>query len=161
MSISYIRGDATSPQAKGPKFIVHICNTMGGWGKGFVLALSNRWEEPEKAYRAWHHARTHRDASDDGRFALGQIQIVQVKPDIWVVNMIAQEGMRTGSKGPPIRYPALLQCLKRVAKLAEEKGASVHMPRIGTGLAGGKWERVEPLLREALEYVDVYVYDFD
>ncbi|CAM5711440.1 hypothetical protein [Streptomyces coeruleorubidus] len=31
-----------------------------------------------------------------------------------------------------------------------ELGATVHMPRIGCGLAGGKWSRVEPLIEERL-----------
>ena len=56
-----IRGDATSPQAKGPKIIAHICNDLGGWGKGFVLAISRRWPEPERAYRQWHRERSSND----------------------------------------------------------------------------------------------------
>ena len=36
-TIHYIKGDATQPQAKGNKVIAHICNDLGGWGKGFVL----------------------------------------------------------------------------------------------------------------------------
>ncbi len=39
-TIQYLKGDATSPQAKGTKIIAHICNDIGGWGKGFVLAVS-------------------------------------------------------------------------------------------------------------------------
>ncbi|MFJ6385555.1 hypothetical protein ACIQI7_36810, partial [Kitasatospora sp. NPDC092039] len=49
--ITYVRGDATTPQGKGVKVIAHVCNDLGGWGKGFVLALSRRWPEPEAAYR--------------------------------------------------------------------------------------------------------------
>lgn len=55
-SITYIKGDATCPQAKGTKIICHVCNDIGGWGKGFVLAISRRWEQPEAEYRAWHAA---------------------------------------------------------------------------------------------------------
>src|SRR5205823_6841477 len=51
--ITYLKGDATCPQAKGVKIICHVCNDIGGWGKGFVLALSKRWSEPEAAYRKW------------------------------------------------------------------------------------------------------------
>lgn len=40
--ITYLKGDATAPQAKGVKLIVHVCNDLGGWGKGFVPALSRR-----------------------------------------------------------------------------------------------------------------------
>jgi O-acetyl-ADP-ribose deacetylase (regulator of RNase III) len=53
MSISYIKGDATNPAGQGNKIIVHICNDIGGWGKGFVMAISKRWKEPERKYREW------------------------------------------------------------------------------------------------------------
>jgi O-acetyl-ADP-ribose deacetylase (regulator of RNase III) len=46
--INYINGDATPPLAKGIKIIAHICNAMGGWGKGFVVAISKKWENSEK-----------------------------------------------------------------------------------------------------------------
>ncbi len=52
LPLKTIKGDATSPQAKGRKVIAHICNDLGGWGKGFVLAISRRWPEPERDYRA-------------------------------------------------------------------------------------------------------------
>jgi len=156
VTIAYLKGDATSPQASGSKIIVHICNDLGGWGKGFVLAISRRWPDPESAYRAWHRDRAKND------FALGAVQFVQVKPDIWVANTIAQRGMKTGSNGPPIRYEAVAACLAKVASKAEELRASVHMPRIGCGLAGGKWERIEPLILNELaaKGIAVYVYDF-
>lgn len=86
-----IKGDATSPQAKGPKIIAHACNDIGGWGKGFVLAVSRRWPEPERTYRQWHRGRSGND------FGLGATQLVQTQADIWVANMVAQRGIRTGS----------------------------------------------------------------
>ncbi len=36
--ITYLTGDATQPQSAGPKLIVHVCNDIGGWGRGFVVA---------------------------------------------------------------------------------------------------------------------------
>jgi O-acetyl-ADP-ribose deacetylase (regulator of RNase III) len=153
MTITYIKGDATCPQAKGVKIVCHVCNDLGGWGKGFVLAISKRWKEPEAAYRAWH-------ASKEG-FELGAVQFVQVEPYLWVANMLGQRGMKRGSSGPPIRYEALAACLKKVATKACELGASVHMPRIGCGLAGGDWSKVEPLIEEHLAGVAVTVYDFE
>ncbi|MFF6803009.1 macro domain-containing protein [Streptomyces sp. NPDC012616] len=153
--ITYARGDATVPSVKGVKVIAHVCNDIGGWGKGFVLALSRRWPEPETAYRAWHRER----ASND--FGLGALQLVQVEPYVWVANMIGQRGVRTGSKGVPVRYEAIDAALARLAGPARELHASVHMPRIGCGLAGGKWSRVAPLVSERLvrRGVAVTVYD--
>lgn len=53
------------------------------------------------------------------------------------------------------------QCLAALADRAVELGASVHMPRIGCGLAGGKWARIEPLITRTLcaRDVEVTVYD--
>jgi len=152
-----IKGDATSPQASGPKIIAHICNDLGGWGKGFVVAVSRRWPEPEREYRRWHRDRAGND------FGLGAVQLVSVRPDTWVANMIGQHGMKQGSAGPPIRYNAVERCLATLAGHAARLGASVHMPRIGCGLAGGKWELIEPIVARTLSEhgIAVTVYDFD
>ncbi|MFG2120005.1 macro domain-containing protein [Streptomyces sp. NPDC048710] len=153
--ITYVRGDATVPSVKGVKVIAHVCNDIGGWGKGFVLALSRRWPEPEAAYRAWHRDRAKND------FGLGAVQLVKVDPHVWVANMVGQRGIGTGSKGVPVRYEAIDTALGRLADEVIELGASVHMPRIGCGLAGGKWSRIEPLVTERLvsRGVAVTVYD--
>ena len=154
--IRYLRGDATAPQAKGRKIIAHVCNDQGGWGKGFVLAVSRRWPEPESAYRAWHRDRARND------FGLGALQLVPVQPLVWVANMIGQHGIRTGSKGPPVRYEAIRTALENLGRHARRLDASVHMPRIGCGLAGGRWELVEPLVAAELtdHSVEVTVYDY-
>ena len=48
-----------------------------------------------------------------------------------------------------------------MAQKALELEASVHMPRIGCGLAGGNWDQIEPLLEEhlAMAGFDVRMYD--
>lgn len=155
-AINYVTGDATSPQAEGPTVIAHICNDIGRWGRGFVLAISRRWPGPEAAYQHWHHDRAHND------FELGATQLVQVTPDTWVANMIGQHGIKTSrSTGAPIRYDAVRQCLRHLATHAAGLDASVHMPRIGVGLAGGSWDCVEPLITGELvdRGINVTIYD--
>lgn len=155
--ITYVRGDATVPSVDGVRLIAHVCNDIGGWGRGFVLALSRRWPEPEKAYRAWYRDRAHND------FGLGAAQFVQVEPSLWVANLIGQRGVRSGSRGVPVRYEAIDTALGRLADRAAGLDASVHMPRIGCGLAGGTWARVEPLVtgRLVARGIAVTVYDHD
>lgn len=154
VGLHYLVGDATQPEGEGPKAIVHVCNDVGGWGAGFVLALSRRWSLPEQAYRSWYSART-------PAFGLGLVQWVSVAPSLWVVNMIAQTGLRATADGPPIRYAALEEALRRVVTEATSLGASVHMPRIGCGLAGGTWSRVAAIVERTLVAagVEAYVYD--
>ena len=150
-----VQGDATGPQARGPKLIAHLGNDQGGWGKGFVLAVSRRRPEPEQDYRRWHRGRAGND------FGLGAVRVVPVRPDIRVATMIGQHGMRRGSAGPPIRYDAVERCLATLAEQALELRASVHMPRIGCGLAGGTWQRIGPMVEAALSARDIPVTVYD
>ena len=148
-------GDATAPKGAGPRIVAHVCNDEGGWGKGIVLAISRRWPEPEAAFRAWYRDRTTND------FALGAVQFVAVDAGLHVANMIGQHGYRPAPGTPPVRYAAIETALAALGAKALELGASVHMPRIGCGLAGGRWELVEPLIVEQLVRRDVPVTVYD
>lgn len=154
-TINYLVGDATRPLTTGNKIIAHICNDIGAWGKGFVLALSKLYPEPERAYRDWYEAREQND------FALGAVQFVAVSPEIVIANMIGQHSIRKTGGIPPIRYDAVEKALETVGKTALETNASVHLPRIGCGLAGGFWNKIEPLIEKQIcdKGVIVFVYD--
>jgi len=151
--IYYLVGDATRPEVVGKKIITHIVNDAGAWGAGFVVALSRRWPEAERAYRAWY------SGFDWTYFGLGEVQFVEVENEITVANMVAQNGVRGG--GRLVDYYALQDCLYTVSQRAKEHAASIHMPRIGCGLGGGKWEEVERLIKIELAGLSVYVYDLE
>lgn len=152
-------GDATKPIGEGLKIICHICNDKNKWGRGFVLALSAKWNEPEEAYRRWTRGKDlPRNATP---FKLGNVQIIKVTPDIRVANMIAQHDIRFRNGVPPIRYDALRICLRKVAKYAKDKNASIHLPYLmGAGLAGGDWNKIEEIIREEMSDVSVTIYNF-
>jgi O-acetyl-ADP-ribose deacetylase (regulator of RNase III) len=164
--ITYVKGDATRPPSGDSRMIIHICNDRGGWGAGFVLALSRRWTDPEGQYRKWYRDKTHPLFGD---FALGNVGWSLVEPGLWVANMIAQAGYgRLGDQqhktndeadAPPIRYDSLQTCLAKVSETAKSKGSSIHAPRIGTGLAGGSWAKIEPLIQETMRDLPVFIYD--
>ena len=158
--ITYVIGDATDPQVPGNKVIAHVCNDQGGWGRGFVLSLSKRWAAPEEAYRGWFKEKDSEDLALPP-FELGSTIFVPVTPEVQVANMIAQHGTRF-KDGPPIRYGALEECLGDVERWARDwDRASVHMPRIGCGLAGGSWSEVEVIIQRVFVDTQVYVYDFN
>jgi O-acetyl-ADP-ribose deacetylase (regulator of RNase III) len=157
--ILYLKGDATQPQGVGHKIIVHVCNDIGKWGKGFVVALSKRSIKPEQVFREWFANRQNND------YGLGAVQFVSIASDIWVANMIGQHKIKVkGDVGiPPISYDAINQALNTVGEKALVLQATVHMPRIGCGLAGGEWHLIEPLIIKHLSSRDVAVtvYDWD
>lgn len=157
--INYVRGDATQPQGGGGvRIVAHCVNDQGFWGKGFVLALSRRWAAPEREYRRWH--------SNGGLpslpFELGQVQLVEVAPALFVANLIGQLGIHRNREGlPPVRYEALRLGLGRIAEHARQMNASVHMPRIGAGLAGGDWAVIARIIEDELcaRGISVMIYD--
>ena len=152
MALHYLKGDAVYPLGSNHKFIVHICNNIGAWGGGFTKSISRRWKQPEVAYRNLKSR------------PLGSVQFIQVDTSITVANIIGQASIITRTRRndrPPIRYEAVQIALKLVAAEALKYQASIHMPRIGCGLAGGKWECIEPIIEQELVNagIDVSVYD--
>jgi len=145
MSLTYIKGDVLYPLGRGNKIIAHICNNSGAWGGGFTKNLTLRWYKPKVVF------------NNKFIFELGTVDFVQVEQDIEVANMIAQV---FNTRDPPIRYGALKKALKQVAKQAKEKQATVHMPKIGTGLARGSWAVILTIIRQTLvkSGINVYVY---
>jgi O-acetyl-ADP-ribose deacetylase (regulator of RNase III) len=150
--IHYLDGNAVEPIGDDKKIIAHVCNNIGAWGAGFVMAISKKWKEPEREYKS---------LSPNNR-KLGSTQFVGVEDDIVVANMIGQEGIYRNDMGLiPVRYAAIELCLTDVAAWAQSANATIHMPRIGCGLAGGRWSIMEKVIEAAVGDIDVYIYDFD
>ena len=156
--IKYVVGDATTPIGDGIKIIAHVCNDIGAWGAGFVLAISAKWSQPEQEYRRIPAKKR----------KLGYVQYIPVGDNIYVANMIAQNNVHHNEFGiPPVRYEAVEVCLRKAAQFAKslDNGTtpvSIHIPLIGCGLAGGKWSIMHQILEEAIpEDVNLVVYDFD
>lgn len=154
MTLRYTVGDATVPAVAGNTVIAHVCNDRGGWGRGFVMAISRRWPQPERDYRGW---------SRTPEFRLGAVRVVQVEATTWVANMVAQHGYRSANNPTPLRYEALEECLNTLATYAARFDSSVHMPRIGCGLAGGNWDEIRPIIDRTLMAANIVttVYDPD
>lgn len=76
--------------------------------------------------------------------------------------MIGQRHIKPINNIPPVRYDAIRSCLLQAAKFAQGMNATVHMPRIGCGLAMGTWDKIEPIIKETLiaNGLDVYVYNW-
>jgi O-acetyl-ADP-ribose deacetylase (regulator of RNase III) len=141
--ITYLTGDATYPQTEGNKIIAHVCNDMGRWGSGFVTSISRRWPQV---------------GLDFNILPLGRVEIVQVENDIWIASMIARQGVRRTENPQTLKLDALKKCLDGVWMESAKKNASIHMPRIGCGRAGGNWQEIFPIIERTLEGREVFVY---
>lgn len=177
--IQYIKGDATYPERikpEGIKIIVHIVNNIGAWGAGFVLALNKRWDKPKECYKKLFN-------NINTKPVLGQIDIIKVddEKDIYVVNLVGQSGIRAkkisdvvigkdqtmfeikNNMVMPIRYDAIYKGLlelklKLNCLIKTNCKYSIHMPKIGSGLAGGDWLKIEKIINKIFVDENVYVY---
>lgn len=150
-SISSVVGDAANPSGAGTRIIAHIANDAGPrWGKGFGYALTHRFPNLRAAFTEW---------AQDG-LELGSAHAFDAGGRVKVFSMVAQHGYRPSRGRPPIRYTALARCLELLGSECRRLAASVHMPRIGTGHAGGRWEMVSELINRHLvsRKVPVTVY---
>lgn len=143
--IIHMVGDATYPvkcleREDEIRVIIHVCNDIDKWGRGFVLALSKRWSDPKRMFHTMKQE-------------LGTISICIIEqPRICVINMIAQRGIYKQNGIEPIRYGALETCLQKVAGTFKDYvyKVSIHLPRIGCGLSGGNWKIVQELIEKNL-----------
>jgi hypothetical protein len=145
--ITYLRGDATRPNLPGKIILAHITNDIGKWGAGFTAALDRLSPEPKNAFMRC------------GKMTLGGTCFAKVSDTLTVANMCAQHGVGRATK--PIRYDALEKCLHNVRFAAEQLGVEVSVVgcRFGTGLSGGDWAVIEPIIEKTLTNISVYIYD--
>jgi len=124
----------------GPIVVAHVVNDSAhAWSRrGVAATLAARYPQVARAYRAWTIA-------SPTNLRLGAIHAIEQRDcdrTVTVVSMVAQQGYGPGAV-TRLHYDALHDALTAVADLAENRGASVHVPRIGAGQAGGRWDLIE------------------
>ena len=125
---------------RGPVIVAHVVNDSAhAWSRrGVAAALATRWPQAARAFRAWTIA-----SSENLR--LGMIHACEQRDGdrkVTIVSMVAQQGFGPGAV-TRLHYDALHETLAAVADLAQRTGATVHVPRIGAGQAGGRWDLIE------------------
>ncbi|PRH04655.1 hypothetical protein C6T60_15890 [Burkholderia multivorans] len=139
-----VQGDVLAPRGDGPKIIAHVIPDLNvTWGgAGFASNLRRKHPDVWRQFKA--------DAAGaTPPLQLGQVFIGHIAEQISVVHMVAQHGIGN-APAQRLRYAALADCLIKVRELAKERGASVHMPRVGTGHGGANWDIVRELIQEEL-----------
>jgi O-acetyl-ADP-ribose deacetylase (regulator of RNase III) len=152
--LKYLKGDATKPRGSGTRVIAQLVNDKAlSWGRGFAAAVAKKWPKSQRRFTEWVLTRK-------SEFRLGAVYAFEVEPGLHIASLVAQHGYGP-SPTPRIRYAALEACLEELRAKANQLGASVHMPRIGSGEARGNWSLVAAMIDERLcsAGVSVTVYD--
>ena len=136
--ITFVKKDAL--EVKEEKVIIaHVVNDRGGWGKGFVLSISEKWSTPEQIYR------------NSKKLKLGDVQFVPVENNVTVANMVAQKGYKNIYNPVPLCYASLESCLTKLDDFAKLIKADIQIPfKMGAGLAGGDWNKILEIIKKVV-----------
>ena len=142
--------------------IPHVCNNMNSYAAGFAAAVAEEFPLAKENY----HMLVLRQS-------LGYSQFIKVheknKNSITIANMICQNGFRNKTNNRPLNYANLVICMYKVKQYAidlqksikdEQYSVEIYCPKFGSGLAGGKWDFIEDLIKDLwTDQFNVYVYN--
>ena len=91
----------------------HVVNNAGVWQGAFCRELSKKWpielaeRSPEYQYQRWVAGQV-----DVLPFGLGRILSVETPEGVLVLCMVAEKGVKSSENGNPLKYAALVDCLR-------------------------------------------------
>ncbi len=148
--LKYVKGDLFQVKSG---IIAHSVNCRGTFGRGVAGQIARLYPDVRTHYLKKY---------DEKGWNLGEVQFILMlnnESEFIFANVAGQDDY--GTYKVQVDYEALEDGLATVFTFAEEMCLPVAMPKIGCGLAGGDWERVERIITSLLmEYdVDVTVYE--
>jgi O-acetyl-ADP-ribose deacetylase (regulator of RNase III) len=148
--IKYVKGDLFE---SGADIIAHGCNCVGGFGSGVAGQIAKRYPRVRNAYLERH---------EELGWELGDVQFVyaELGKGLYIANCATQKEYYPRDR-VHADYDAIRTAMTRVKQWAKGQGKSVAIPKIGAGLAGGDWNRIEAILKEVFDDYDVTVYTLD
>lgn len=148
-TLTHYRGDLFETDRK---VIAHGVNCRGAFGSGVAAQIARRFPDVKRGYFRKHH---------NGGWDLGQCQFILTDNKTIVVNMATQEAY--GKAGVHVDYEAVRRCFEQVLDYCQQAGEGLAIPKVGAGLGGGDWARIEAIIRDCLARrdVEVDVYSLD
>jgi len=127
-------------------FILQQVNCKGVMNSGVAKVIREAYPEVYTTYKNRFGFRS---------IPLGEFQVIEVQPDLYVVNLFGQ--LTYGRTGQHTDYRALDRALAGFSdwlfqyRLNTEDGCdSIHHPLIGAGLGGGDWNKIKTLIEKNL-----------
>lgn len=168
--INYVEGDLIK-LAKEAKFdvIVHGCNCLSTMGAGIAPHMAKTFGCNRFEMELWGPTIEKLGCIDYQTFVLGENAIWSLEdaknnrnePELTVINAYTQYKYgRNHSDGVaiPFDYEAFTVCMRKINNLFP--GKRIGMPKIGAGLAGGDWDRIEKIVDRELRdcRINVVIY---
>ena len=145
-------------------FVPHVCNNIDLFGAGFAAQVADKYPSAKTNY----HLLGKNFLSKN----MGYSQVLKVKENekykhkLYIVNMIAQNGVRSYDNNRPLNYYGLVKSMVMLAQFIETntgflnktENVEIHCPKFGSGLAGGNWSFINDLIDDIWSKYPVFIY---
>jgi hypothetical protein len=145
--------------------IPHVCNNVDLFGAGFAAKVAEQFPSVKENY--------HMLGKTFLKNNLGHSQFIKVfeepkyKHKLYIVNMIAQNGIKNNSNPRPLNYAALVKCMININQFISQnqdfstktEQVEIHSPKFGSGLSGGNWNFISDLIEDIWNKYSVFVYE--
>jgi len=169
-NVSYIDGDLIK-LAKEGKFdvIAHGCNCHSTMGAGIAPQMAKAFGCDRFEMELYGTDINKLGNIDYQTFVLGENAIWSLEdfknnrnePELTVVNAYTQFNYgRNHANGDakPLSYEALTLCMKKMNVVFS--GKHIGLPKIGAGLAGGDWNKIESIIKRELKDCKVTIVNY-
>lgn len=151
--IHYVKGDLIKAFERGEvTMIAHGCNCHKCMGGGIAYALA-------KVFPVIRESDTRLRYTPEER--LGRVVKIKVAPNKYILNCYTQLGY---GEGLQLNYKALKRCMQAIWQHIKTnpymQDVVFGIPKIGAGLAGGNWKRIERIINKAIKG-NVFVYELE
>lgn len=125
-------------------FIIHGCNALGVMGSGVARGVKARFPQAFNVYQASFMMPTVKPK-------VGDLTIVQVAPELFIVNAITQDSVGTGIQVSYLGIELAFGKLQEVADMFDPRQVlPICFPLIGAGRGGGDWATIAQLIEQPL-----------
>lgn len=172
--IIYKKGDATvSARNKDVATVIcHCCNAFGGWGRGFVIPLGQKYPKAKSDYE--NFCKPYQSSNELRNELMGQVCLSKINEELYIANIIGQYFYSKNQKnfafqdgvepryipteeGRFVNYEAIRKGFNRLSDLMDGITFNIQMPKMGCGLAGGDWQVIECIICEEFCSKDIQV----
>jgi len=154
--LNEITGDLITMAADGSfDLIAHGCNCFHTMGAGLALALAKRFPE----IRAADQQTIYADRTKLGTYSLAQVFTRAPGKLLTILNCYTQYYYGWIKTAKPLcSYPATQQVMTIINH--EFKGQHLGLPRIGGGLARGKWSIIKAIIGRSTPDLKVTIFHY-
>lgn len=145
--IKYIKEDIFKTDCQ---IIAHGCNCLGGYGAGIAKLMAVKY--PQSKFEYINKFKT-------SGWKLGDVQFVESNNKI-IANCATQHSYGGGAKYGKVYvdYDAVKIVMEKLYKHSTENNLTIAIPKIGAGLAGGDWTKIEIIINDIFKDKEIAVY---